>query len=157
MVNAGKVKRAASFVSYIVCFVVATYSVVYVKSLLSVTTGLSFITVAVSAVGAFITFAAMAIAFNVLKSIKLEETPFSAKNVRRLKIMAMLLVAYEPYFLINQEVLRRFNPVILPDGSLVEVRSSLWGVVFVSGLVVYCFSLVFEYGTALQQQIDETL
>ena len=107
--------------------------------------------------GALIMFATLGVALVLLRSTQTEESPFNLKNVRRLKIIAILLVVFEPYSYVSQWVLSKLYPIVLPGDITVEVHSSLGGVVFAAGLVVYCVSLVFSYGISLQAQVDETL
>ena len=107
--------------------------------------------------GALILAAALALSISLLYTVKQDETPFIRKNVARLKIIAALLVALEPYMLIAQWVYNKYYPIVLADGISAEVHFSLGGSVFAAGLVVYCISLVFDYGIALQTQVDETL
>ena len=79
----------------------------------------------------------------ILISIRKNETPFNLKNVKLLKAIAILLVIYEPVSWIM--------------GYLLFHYSSFGGILIVTGLAVYCISLVFQYGISLQVQVDETL
>lgn len=108
-------------------------------------------------VGTLIVFASLVIGLSLLNSIRKDETPFNYRNVNKLKAIAILLVIHEPYYFIAQRSIQKFLPIVLSDGSSILVKSSLGGFVFVSGLVVYCIALVFEYGISLQNQVDETL
>jgi len=115
------------------------------------------ISIAIStAVGGLIIFPALIISFKLLHSTKSGISPFNMKNVKRLKTIAVILVVYEPYFHINQWVFNTFHPIVI-DGMTFATYSSNSGIVFAAGLVVYCVSLIFEYGISLQQQVDETL
>lgn len=91
-----------------------------------------------------------------LQSIKSGDTPFTAKNVRRLKTVSILLIAVEPVQLIFQSVLNAVRP-LTADGKKMVTVSSAGGIVLILGLVVFCLALVFEYGAELQKQSDETL
>ena len=108
-------------------------------------------------IGLFITLGALVIALILLSSIRKAESPFNQKNVKCLKIIALLLIVYEPYYFLASRVIQNLFPIIFDNGYTVVVRSSLGGVVLVAGLVAYCISLVFQYGISLQEQIDETL
>ena len=108
-------------------------------------------------VGAIIVLASLTIGISLLYSIRKEETPFNRKNVKKLKSIAALLVIYEPYYSLVQLLINKYMPIIIDDNTLVVTESSLGGIVFVAGLVVYCIALVFEYGITLQNQVDETL
>jgi len=104
-----------------------------------------------------IMLSSLIISFSLLHSIRKEETPFTKKNTTKLKVVALLLVAYEIYIFISQRIIYgvffRFEN---PNYSFL-IETSLGGVVMVLGLVVYCVALVFEYGISLQTQVDETL
>ena len=93
----------------------------------------------------------------ILLSIRRNVTPFNLKNVKLLKAISILLVMYEPVSWIMGNLLSHFHPIIMNDGSSVVIRTSLGGIVIVTGLAVYCISLVFQYGISLQVQVDETL
>jgi steroid 5-alpha reductase family enzyme len=106
--------------------------------------------------------AILIIALILLHSIRADETPFRMKNVRRLKAIALLLVAFEAYFHLFQWVMRKLPPPFPAESgdefvSVLSFQVTDGGVILVAGLVVYCVSLVFEYGISLQQQADETL
>jgi len=119
--------------------------------------GWSVFTVTNFIVGTLIVLVLLCIGSSLLYSIRKDETPFNNKNVNKLKAIAILLAMYEPYCFIVQRLNNKFLPVVLGDGSSILVESSLGGFVFVSGLVVYCVALVFQYGISLQSQVDETL
>ena len=104
-----------------------------------------------------IVLAILVIALVLLFSIRKEETPFHLKNVRRLKVIAILLMSLEPYHFISEWISNHFYPMVLSDHTAVSVHTSWGGSILVAGLVVYCISLVFEYGISLQKQVDETL
>ena len=104
-----------------------------------------------------IMLASLIINFSLLHSIRKEETPFTKKNASKLKVVALLLIAYEIYVTISQRILYSvFLRFENPNHSVV-IETSLGGVIIVLGLVVYCIALVFEYGITLQNQVDETL
>ena len=104
-----------------------------------------------------------------LMSIKKDETPFNIKNVRRLKIIAVLLMIFEAGSYLGQFLSTRIHNAeygviyicTIIDGEHIgdpfSGYSTLSGVVFATGLVIYCIALVFQYGITLQEQIDETL
>ena len=121
------------------------------------TSGLNAPSVATALIGVLILAASMVFALTLLSTIRKDETPFSPKNVRHLKVIAALLVILEPYLLAAQWCLHRFYPIVLSDGTTVETHSTMGGTIFAAGFVVYCVALVFEYGIILQQQADETL
>jgi len=157
MANTKKIKRATVGLFIAVSFVLLWFIIDNVRGLLQVTSEWNVTSVILTFIGALIILGTLVTALTTLYSIKKDETPFNIKNVKRLRTMAVLLIAYEPYFLINQIVFRKLYPIVLADGSSIEVHSTIGGAALVAGLVVYCISLVFEYGISLQQQFDETL
>ena len=90
-------------------------------------------------------------ALTVLLAIRKDETPFNVKNVRLLKRIAILLMVVEPY-----EVFAGWITSLFSSPRIMTLYLPA-GCVFAAGLVVYCVSLVFDYGISLQKQIDETL
>lgn len=157
MADTKKIKRAVLGLFIAVSLVLLWFIIDNVRGLSLITAEWNTASVALTSIGALIILATLIIALITLYSIKANETPFNMKNVKRLRAMAILLAIYEPYFLINQIVFRKLYPIVLTDGISIEVHSTIGGVVLAAGLVVYCVSLVFEYGISLQQQFDETL
>jgi len=101
--------------------------------------------------------ASLFISFSLLQSIRKEETPFTGKNVIKLKSIAILLVIYEIYVIISQRIIfSTFFRFEDPKYSVV-LETSFGGAVIVLGLIIYCIALVSEYGITLQNQVDETL
>lgn len=115
------------------------------------------VSIVITFIGVLIILGALTTALFLLYSTKKDETPFSIMNVKRLKTMAILLVAFEPYTFAQQLIFSKLYPIVLADNTSITIHSSLGGFVLAAGLVVYCISLVFEYGISLQKQIDETL
>ena len=105
----------------------------------------------IDAVRVILLFSILICALLVLLAIKKDETPFNVKNVKLLRVIAILLAIVEPYGMFADwisSLLSSFGPVVLflPAGCTLA-----------AGLVVYCISLVFEHGVSLQKQTDETL
>jgi len=103
-----------------------------------------------------IALAVLFIASAFLKSIRSEYTPFIDKNVARLKSMAILIAIIEPIGLAINFFSNMLRP-ISADGIKTVTHSSMGGMVIVLGLIVYCIAIVFEHGSYLQKQSDETL
>jgi len=104
--------------------------------------------------------AALFIASSLLKSIKRDYTPFTAKNVKRLKLIALLVAAMEPFNIIFGLASKLFYSTIPTDSEepAAYIISTHSGGLFIAiGLIVFCIALVFDYGAKLQQQSDETL
>ncbi len=100
----------------------------------------------------------MVLVILLLRSIRRESTPFTHINVRRLRWIGWLLVAFE----ILQRLLARIFWTVasgrVQDGETVSYYFySNGGMILMVGLAVLGISLVFEYGVALQQLDDETL
>jgi len=112
-------------------------------------------------IGWIIVLATMAISLSLLFTIKRNETPFSRTVVKRLKSLALLLIAYEPVTLIGSRIIRFDLPVFegYIDGAYTMITTvpSFVGFIMAAGLVVYCVAHIFDYGLFLQQQVDETL
>ncbi len=68
-----------------------------------------------------------AVLLRMFRDIRRGETPFEEKNVRRLKVVALLAV-------------------LMLNSSTIALGAAFW-----------CIALVFDYGCRLQQQADETL
>lgn len=89
-----------------------------------------------------------------LRSIQKEQSPFTAKNVRRLKGTGLTLVAIEVWEVVWTII---YQSWFYYSGDPLYFVNSMGGILFVVGVVVYCIGLVFEYGMVLQQESDETL
>jgi hypothetical protein len=105
---------------------------------------------------------AIVLAFYLLYSIRKDETPFCRKNVKLLKAIAVLLALFEPFLYFAQPLVQKH----FPDPVMTAMFSPysppvhfimLHGIVLISGLIIFCVALVFEYGISLQKQVDETL
>ena len=97
-----------------------------------------------------------------LHSIARGETPFTQRNVTRLRAIGWLLLAYEPLMAVFSWLSSRYMQALsqeLPDGAgvTVTVHTSFGGLLMAVGLSVLCISTVFAYGCELQRQSDETL
>ena len=81
----------------------------------------------------------------IFKDISREYTPFLEKNFKRMKQIALLLLfsSLQPFSFSGPDSL---NINIGPDCELLIFAG-----------IVYFFALIFQYGSALQQQSDETL
>ena len=112
---------------------------------------------AISFVSVPIMAASLIVSLSLLNSIRKEETPFTKKNTTKLKIVALLLIAYEVCVIISQRILYSIFFRFENPRHTVLFETSLGGVIIVLGLVVFCITLVFEYGITLQNQVDETL
>ena len=158
MAEIKKIKRTAFALFAVISLTLVWFIIDSVINLSQVTTQWNAASVSATAVCALIMLAIFSIALFLLKSVRADETPFNLKNVKRLKTIALLLVVFEPYMFVHGWIMQKLYPIVLDGVDIsISVRSSLSGVVVAAGLVVYCISLVFEYGISLQQQVDETL
>ena len=96
----------------------------------------------------------------VLKDISKNESPFTKKQVKRLRIIVLLLIIYAVLeFLISTvssvlvDVNSSFHYSLNVDESTTEVN--LMAIVFAA--IMYSVSVVFEYGSKLQERSDEIL
>lgn len=85
-----------------------------------------------------------------LRGVSKNETPFNRKNVNRLRLISIMLLIYEPVMYLLNHIANILNPQE-------TVHVSLGWVILITGAVMVCVTLVFEYGVALQTQVDETL
>ena len=116
------------------------------------------LTLVYSLIFAVIVVIVMVLVLLLLRSIRRGDTPFTRSNVRRLRGIGWLLVAFE----ILQRLLARLFWAVasgrVPDGETVSYYFySNGGMILMVGLAVLGISLVFEYGVVLQQLDDETL
>jgi hypothetical protein len=95
--------------------------------------------------------AIMYIAYKMFNDIKKSYTPFKKENSKRLMQISYLLIIYSI-------VLPIISAVV---GGCVDLNNEMtidFNPVFIAVAVIfYCMSLVFGYGTKLQQESDETL
>ena len=158
MAEIKKIKRATFALFTAISLTLVWFIIDSIINLLRTTVQWNAASVSATAVCALIMLAIFSIALFLLKSVRADETPFNPKNVKRLKAIALLLVVFEPYMVMHGWLMQKLYPIVLEGGTIsVSARSSLGGVVFAAGLVVYVIALVFAYGISLQQQVDETL
>ncbi len=86
----------------------------------------------------------------ILRTVDTESTPFVAANVKRLKVMSILMACLS----VVPSWLSQIISLILGDRSLMlNVELSM----IMIALIIWCLALIFEYGVSLQQREDETL
>ncbi|MCL2634252.1 MAG: DUF2975 domain-containing protein [Oscillospiraceae bacterium] len=91
------------------------------------------------------------IASYLFRDISREDSPFTKKNVKKLKIISVLMLALS---VVVQPLSALINLIILPDVNIhifLRLEQLIFSAVFI------CLALIFEYGAELQQQSDETL
>lgn len=79
-----------------------------------------------------------------LFGIQKGETPFTLSNAIRIRKTGIMLMLIEPLMVCSK----------LAAG---EKLYEIYGITFVAGLIMYNVSLLFDYGSHLQQESDETL
>ena len=103
----------------------------------------------------------LAISLLLLHAIRKEESPFHLGNVKRLKMIAALLIVMEPCMFIAGRIYNRYNAIVIGANEFgditLEMHTRVDGFILTTGLIIYCIALVFQYGIALQTQVDETL
>ena len=106
----------------------------------------------------------LVLSITLLFFIRKHETPFSYKIVRKLKIIATLLIINEvALYFITFFIFRDFEGVVYKVyGDIETVVETFYyyprsGYLIGIGLVVYVVSLILHYGVSLQTQVDETL
>ena len=92
-----------------------------------------------------------------LHNISSYETPFTVKNVNKLKWISIFLVAFEPISMLMQFITNKIILLTSSDHIAATTFTSFGGMIFVTGLAVLGLTMVFRYGVELQRQSDETL
>jgi hypothetical protein len=86
----------------------------------------------------------------IFRDISREYTPFMEKHIKRMKKIALLLLISSLIapllYIVSSSLIPYLNSVIQPGYESI-----------IFAIIVYCFALIFQYGSALQQQSDETL
>lgn len=103
-----------------------------------------------------IIIAVLSVGSMLLKSIEKKYTPFNGGNVKKLKILSVLLMMFEPVQFISLKINDAIRPIIV-NGQRISFFTTLGGMIFSVGLLVFCLALIFEYGIELQKESDETL
>lgn len=150
--------RRGAFIIFLAVSIVLLYFIIdTVRSVILTRGEWTAVNIATTAVGALLIIALYAVAALILNSVRKDDSPFMQKNVNRLKLMSVLLIALELHMYFSQWLANRYYPITLDGGIRIEQHSSRGGCILVAGLIVYCIALVFEHGISLQQQVDETL
>lgn len=105
-------------------------------------------TVLYAGVGAILFF----ITSFIFKDMSLGNTPFSAANSNRLKVISLLLVAYSVVI----PPLQLFLSLIISPQASIFISPINFGLL-VFAAMFFCLALIFEYGAELQRESDEML
>jgi len=156
--NIARLKKQASF--FLLCSVISILS--FILSMISylISVDWSKVTPAsllLSLPSLLFTVCGVFHACMLLKSMKNDNSPFTAPNIRHLNWIGWLFVIYEPVSSVCQEISNRFFPLILPNGIRMTTTNSYGGIFLICGFVILTLSAVFHYGMELQQLSDETL
>lgn len=89
-------------------------------------------------------------AYRLLKSMKMDESPFTEINGIRIRNMGLALIFEE----LMETAVAIGSSVAHGEGY---ISGMPMGFGIMAGLILYCVSLVFRYGCELQQESDETL
>jgi amino acid transporter len=154
MTNTKRIRRAATVMLGVIIIIFLSSIIREIKVAINIIPAIEWdmFLIITYIIGSLFLIVLMVTGICLLSSIRKDESPFNKKNVLRLKIIAVLMIAIEPYMALTNFIFFRF----LHDGSDVGTMSN-GGFILVSGLVVYSIALVFDYGIALQTQVDETL
>lgn len=90
------------------------------------------------------------LALKIFKDIGNEHTPFSVKHIKRMRIIALILLINSAFVPLSALVLR----LLVPD---LNFSRGLIIYMIVGAVLFYLLSIIFEHGASLQQQADETL
>ena len=155
MTNTKRIRRAATVMLGIIIIVFLSSNIYQAKIAIAIIPVLEWdmFLIITSIISALFLIVLMVTGICLLNSIRKDESPFNRKNVLRLKIIAVLMIAIEPYVKLTTFIFLRF----FHDGTGDFGIMSNGGFILVSGLVVYSIALVFDYGISLQTQVDETL
>jgi hypothetical protein len=140
-----------TFVLFVVYMTTKSYSINYDNGLLR-----EIMALIVSSIPVCLIIATLFVVSMLLKSIEKDYTPFNCDNVKRLKVLSVLLMIFEPVQFISLKINDAIRPIIV-NGQRISFFTTLGGMIFTVGLVVFCLALIFEYGIELQKQSDETL
>lgn len=92
-----------------------------------------------------------------LHNISSCETPFTVKNVSKLKWISIFLIAFEPISMLMQFIINKTILLTSSENVVATTFTSFGGMIFVTGLAALGLTMVFRYGVELQRQADETL
>ena len=87
----------------------------------------------------------------IFKDMSRGNTPFTAKNANRLRVISLLLIALS----IVIPPLKMLLTMIFFTSASAYCSISLGQIIF--AIMFFCLALIFEYGAELQRESDETL
>ena len=88
----------------------------------------------------------------IFKDISREYTPFLEKNFKRMQEIALILLFSS---LLEPSLFSGLSSFSLVPYLAIDIWPDYELIIF--AVIVYCFAMIFQYGSALQQQSDETL
>ncbi len=93
--------------------------------------------------------AVIIMAFKIMRNLSTGESPFTEQNSNRIKKLSVTMLSVGVVEFATFVILQFF------DGY--EGMGFFSGTTFITGVILYCISLVFRYGCELQQESDETI
>ena len=97
---------------------------------------------------------------DILRDVSKSKSPFSTVQIKRIRLLAILFVAYGVFdSLLSSNV----SSMLALNGmwfgsttatSTAEITIALNFTAFIAAVIIFALSIVFEYGTNLQQQAD---
>ncbi len=94
-------------------------------------------------------FAVIVMAFRIMRNLSIGESPFTEQNSNRIKKLSITMISVGVIEFATFVILQFF------DGY--KGMGFFSGTTFITGIILYCISLVFRYGCELQQESDETI
>lgn len=118
--------------------------------------------VTIALVGAVITLIVYTVTM-MLKDVVHEVSPFNSIQIKRIRFIALLVLIYgvlDTFLISNFSTWSgiegvSFGKTIVSEGNESSISINIG--VFATALIVYAFSVIFEYGVKLQQQSDSIL
>lgn len=98
-----------------------------------------------------ITVVILTVVYQLMNAISKGRTPFTIQNVKYIKSIAVLLLILGVVVTILNLTFSLTNTAGMEYDANIEVTPML------AAIVVYCISLVFQYGVVLQEESDQTL
>ncbi len=85
----------------------------------------------------------------IFNHIQKEDTPFSHQNTIRIKKIAIITIILS--------IVGSYSDALVDYYTIGQLTWKINIVGLIVGIIIYCISLIFDYGCELQQQSDETL
>ena len=146
--TAGKVLSIILLVFLIICLVATGFDI---YSLMNGPTGEEIAHTCGEILGNLFVIGMLFLAWMIFRNIQRDYTPFSPKHTLYLKFISLMMLAFT---IIVPPVELLLLEILAPEVDAF-VSFQLSGIVF--AFIFYCLALIFEYGSLLQKQSDETM